>query len=297
MFSTKTEARNWAEREEYRLLHADRVAEATPLGDLFKRYAREVSPSKRGARWEILRLERLAADPLGDKRLGDLSEAHVADWRDRRLREVAPGSVRRELVLISSVLNLAWREWRVIDRNPAARVKRPKEPPPRDRLPTTDEMERMAFVAGNDLSTGQGRAWHAFRFACASAMRAGEIVGLTWGDIDIDARVAHLPMTKNGTARDVPMTREAVELLKALPRKEPVFGLSSAQLDALWRKVRDKANVEGLRFHDSRAYACTQLARKVDVLTLAKISGHKDIRLLSSTYYRESAADIAKRLG
>lgn len=296
VFPTKQEARDWAAREEYKILHADKVAEAMPLGDLFERYAREVSPRKRGARWEILRLEKLARDALGAVRLGDLSEAHIADWRDRRLREVAPGSVRRELVLISAVLNLAWREWRLIDRNPASRVKRPQEPPPRDRLPTADEMERMAYVAGNDLATGQGRAWHAFRFACATAMRAGEIVGLTWDQIDLDARVARLPMTKNGTARDVPMTREAVELLRALPDGDPVFGLTSRQLDVLWRKVRDKAGVEGLRFHDSRAYACTQLARKVDVLTLAKISGHKDIRLLSSTYYRESAADIAKRL-
>ena len=296
VFATKREAQDWAAREEYKILHADKVAEAMPLGDLFDRYAREVSPSKRGARWEQIRLERLGRDRLATVRLGDLSEAHIADWRDRRLREVAPGSVRRELVLISAVLNLAWREWRVIDRNPARRVKRPTEPPPRDRLPTTDEMERMAYVAGDDLSQAQARAYHAFRFACATAMRAGEIVGLTWDRIDLTARVAHLPLTKNGSARDVPMTREAVALLEALPRSDPVFGLSSQQLDALCRKVRDRAGVEGLRFHDSRAYAATMLARKVDVLTLAKITGHKDIRLLSSTYYRESAADIARRL-
>lgn len=296
VFPTKREAQDWAAREEWKIQHADRVAEAMPLGDLFDRYAREVSPAKRGARWEMLRLEKLGRDRLAGVRLGDLDESHIADWRDRRLSEVAPGSVRRELVLISAVLNRAWREWRLIDRNPASRVQRPTEPPPRTRLPTADEIERMAYVAGDDLSKAQARAFHAFRFACASAMRAGEIVGLTWGRIDLAARVAHLPMTKNGSARDVPMTSEAVALLEALPRTDPVFGLTSQQLDALFRKVRDKAGVEGLHFHDSRAYAATMLARKVDVLTLAKITGHRDIRLLSSTYYRESAADIAKRL-
>ena len=54
--------------------------------------------------------------------------------------------------------------------------------------------------------------------------------------------------------------------------------------------------IKGLTFHDSRAYALTALARKVDVLTLAKISGHRDLRILSNTYYRESAEDIAQRL-
>ncbi|MEM1429075.1 MAG: site-specific integrase [Pseudomonadota bacterium] len=296
IFDTKREASDWAAREEYKILHADRVAEAMPVGDLFDRYAREVSPAKRGHRWEVIRLEKLGRDKLAKVRLADLSEEDVAEWRDRRLREVAPGSVRREMALISAVFTVARREWRVLDRNPVADVRKPTAPAPRTRLPTDDDFERLAHVAGEDLSTGIGRAYHAFRFACATAMRAGEIVGLTWANVDLETRVAHLPKTKNGRARDVPMTSEAVALLEALPRNDPVFGLSSRQLDALWRKVRDKAAVEGLNFHDSRAYATTQLAAKVDVLTLAKITGHRDIRLLSEVYYREGAADIARRL-
>ncbi|MFP3656085.1 integrase, partial [Burkholderia sp. SIMBA_052] len=51
-----------------------------------------------------------------------------------------------------------------------------------------------------------------------------------------------------------------------------------------------------LHFHDSRAEALTRMSRKVDVMTLARISGHADLRILQRTYYRESAADIAARL-
>ena len=51
-----------------------------------------------------------------------------------------------------------------------------------------------------------------------------------------------------------------------------------------------------LHFHDARATALTLLSRKVDVMTLAKISRHKDINLLQNTYYRESAENIAKRI-
>ncbi|WP_454765528.1 tyrosine-type recombinase/integrase [Cupriavidus campinensis] len=65
---------------------------------------------------------------------------------------------------------------------------------------------------------------------------------------------------------------------------------------ALFRKVRAKLLIDDLHFHDSRAEALTRLSRRVDVMTLAKISGHKDLRILQSTYYRESAADIAARL-
>ena len=172
----------------------------------------------------------------------------------------------------------------------------PPEPRPRDRLPTVEELERLEQAAGTDLSIATARAFHAFRFSCETAMRAGEVVGLSWDDINLDARVAHLSHTKNGHPRDVPLSGAAVGLLEQLPKMSPVFGLNSRLLDALFRKIKARALVEGLTYHDSRAQALTMLSRKVDVMTLAKISGHRDLRILMNTYYRESAADIAKRL-
>lgn len=293
---TRQEARDWAARQEYELTHRDEVAAATKLGEVMLRYSREVSPTKRGARWETIRLERLQRDPLARVQLGDLRPADLADWRDRRLAEVAPASVRREMNLLGAVLTQARREWGLIARNPLEDVRRPAPPAPRRRLPSKEEFERLALVAGSDLSNATARAYHAFLFSCETAMRAGEIVGLRWKDIDLEARVADLPRAKNGVARQVPLTREAVTLLEALPRLEPVFGLTSANLDALWRKIRGKAAIEGLNFHDARAYACTQLSRRVDVMTLARISGHRDLSMLLNTYYRESAADVARRL-
>ena len=87
----------------------------------------------------------------------------------------------------------------------------------------------------------------------------------------------------------------AVRLLEALPELNPVFGLSSRQLDALFRKSRDKAQVIGLTFHDSRHAAITRLSKKLDVLALAKMVGHTDIRMLM-VYYDESAEELARRL-
>jgi integrase len=92
----------------------------------------------------------------------------------------------------------------------------------------------------------------------------------------------------------VPLSSEAVRLIEALPGG--VLGLDSRELDYHWRRLRGRAGVEGLNFHDSRAAATTKLARKVDVLTLARITGHKDIKMLM-VYYRETAEDVARRLG
>ena len=88
---------------------------------------------------------------------------------------------------------------------------------------------------------------------------------------------------------------EAVRLLRALPEDDPMFGLTSRQLDALWRKLRDRAAVENLHFHDARHEAITRLSRKIDVLALARMVGHRDIKMLLR-YYDETAEDLAKRL-
>jgi len=293
---TRQEARDWAAREETLMRGGARAAAAISFGEVMQRYARDVSPTKRGHRWEEIRLLRLATDSIGRHRVADLTPRVLGEWRDMRLREVSPGTVLREMTLLRSVCVQAVSEWGLMPVNPMDGVKRPSQPPARDRLPTDAEIEALQISAGNDLTKATARAFHAFLFAMETAMRAGEILSLVPDRVDLDARTARLPMTKNGTAREVPLSTEAVRLLQALPPGRTCFALSSRQLDALWRKLRDRAGVEGLTFHDSRAAALTRLSRKVDVLTLARISGHRDINLLMRVYYRETASDIARRL-
>jgi len=295
VFPTRREALDWVAREEYLILNAAAVAAQGSFGDLLRRYAEERSPQKRGGRWEVIRLDKIRRDKIADKTLRDLSAKDFSDWRDRRSREVGPASVLREMQLLSSVLNTAVKDWQVLPSNPLQGVSRPTKPLPRDRLPTEDEIERMRHSAGDDLSHATARAFHAFLFALETAMRAGEICRLRPGDIDATRRVARLRLTKNGRPRDVPLSIEALRLLALLPPADPVFGLSVAQIDVLFRKSRDKAAVVGLTFHDSRHAAITRLSRKLDVLSLARMVGHTDLKMLM-VYYNESAEDLAKRL-
>lgn len=295
VFPTRQEAKDWAARTEYEIQNADVLATKAPFGELLSRYAREVSAGKKGARWEIIRLEKLQRDSLANVSLADLKPSHFSDWRDRRLKEVQASSVLREMQLLSGVINRAVKEWGALSSNPLASIQKPRKAQARDRLPTADEIEKMRFTAGADLSKATARAFHAFLFALETAMRAGEICGLRWEHIDLETRVARLTHTKNGHPRDVPLSSEAVRLLKALPADDPAFGLQPRQLDVLFRKVRDRAQVVGLTFHDSRHAAITRLSRKLDVLALARMVGHRDLRMLQ-TYYNETAADLAKRL-
>lgn len=71
--------------------------------------------------------------------------------------------------------------------------------------------------------------------------------------------------------------------------------MSDASRDALFRKALGRLKIEDLHFHDARGEALTRLSRRVDILTLQRISGHIDINQLAC-YFKESPADIAKRL-
>lgn len=178
VFPTKREAQDWASRKEYEILNGTKVATKMALRDLFDRYSREVSSKKRGFRWEALRLERWGKSDLGSKRLDDLEPSTFAAWRDARLLEVAPATVRREMILMGSVFSVARREWGLVGDSPLSDVRKPQEPAARDRLPTKKELERLELSAGSDLETATARAYHAFLFAGETAMRAGEVIGM-----------------------------------------------------------------------------------------------------------------------
>ena len=181
-------------------------------------------------------------------------------------------------------------------------MRRPKESEPRDRLYTDDEIERICLALGFDLGDEQEaetvsqRVAVAFLFAIETAMRAGEICGLL--PRDVVGRVATLLETKNGTKRKVPLSSRAVELLELLPvpkENATVFGITTKSLDTLFRKAKTRAAIEDATFHDSRHLAITRLAKKLNVLDLARMVGHRDLKQLQ-VYYNETAESMAERL-
>ena len=152
-------------------------------------------------------------------------------------------------------------------------------------------------------SSMHARVGAAFLWAIETAMRSGEICALRWSDVDAERRVVHVRAIEKGarktkTARTVPLSNEALRLIGQLRGidAEKVFMLDTALLDALFRKAKKRAMVEDLHFHDSRAEALTRMSKKLDIMQLARLSGHKDLRILYSVYYREKMEDIAHLL-
>ncbi len=301
-FPTKAEASGWAMRQEAELSGRDRPAHA--LAEALRRYADDVSPEHRGERWERLRLAVIERTwPKVGQAIGAVTGADVAAWRDARLADVSPASVAREMTLLRCVFESARRDWGWIDENPMRDVRRPREPPSRKRRVPDDEVEAMIAALGyrrGEVSVTQSqRVSVAFLLSIETAMRAGEILGLTWADVR--EKAVRLPRTKNGDAREVPLSQAARDLLALLPRDgESVIAVKPAMRDALFRKARAKAaehvpSVASLHFHDARAEAIWRLSKKLDVLDLARVIGHRDLKSLL-IYYRASADDLADKL-
>lgn len=228
----------------------------------------------------------------------------VAGWRDDALASgLKPASVAREMSLLKSVFRAARVDWGWMQDDPMEDVRTPAKHAARDRRVSDDELWRMRCALGwpEDVRPATLSAEVALMalLAVETAMRSGEMCGLTWGQVHLSERWLRLDLTKNGTARDVPLSARAVELIQLLPKgrkADPLFTVSDASRDALWRKARKAAGIDDLHFHDLRHEAVTRLARKLDVLDLARMTGHQDLRMLRR-YYNPAAAEIARRLG
>ncbi|WP_431276207.1 tyrosine-type recombinase/integrase [Variovorax ureilyticus] len=318
-FDTKREADEWNLR---RTLELKAQGKAGPgsnktLLDTLRRYAEEVTPSKRGKVKEAIRLKAFE-DPEAHKHLPLKTLIHkvtsdqIGLWRNHRLTLNARGGVLRDLGLLSSVFSIAKTEWKWITANPVEDVTKPANPDHRERLIHGTEirgvLRRLGYKRGEVRSVSQAVA-QAFLLALMTGMRAGEICGLEWSRVRTDhvilltlseaeATTDGKGTTKTGRSRQVPLSKAARRIIKRMKGWDPelVFGIQSQTLDTLFRRARDRAKLSGFTFHDSRHTACTHLARKIDVLDLCKMMGWvKTTQAL--TYYNPKVSDIAKRLG
>lgn len=302
-FRTQREARVWAEttltalRAEAGKTPADKYT----LAEALTKYQHEVTPGKRGHRWERIRIDAFLRDPhlpTGEK-IGALTTAHFALWRDHRLDSVQAGSVLREIAILSAVLETARADWRWIDHNPLRDLRKPRMPDHRTIVIQPRQLRQLLRAMGYSPRQPTTRTVAQSVAVCTltalrTGMRAGELCGLTWDRVHPD--YCRLPVTKT-VPRDVPLTGKARRLIDKQRRYDPVsvFGLTPPTLDANFRKYRQRAGLDGFTFHDTRHTAATMLARRLHILDLCKMFGWTDARQ-AQVYYNPSASSIAKVL-
>jgi len=330
-FERKSDADAWArgiESEMDRGVFVSRdEAERTTLKEALERYEREVTPRKKGAEVEGYRIRALLALPLARLSLAAVRGAEVARFRDDELaRGLAPSTVMKSLALLSHLFETARKEWAIEVDNPVKKISKPKVDNARERRLSADET-RYLLAALDDpgdavkaLDGDRRNTWtpKIARFAIETAMRQGEILALDWKHVDLERQVAHLPETKNGTTRDVPLSKAAVALLKGdgevkRLRRGKVFPTTASALkqsfsravargrrlhladcEAAGSEPREDFLVD-LTFHDLRHEATSRLAERLQLHELMRVTGHKDTRMLAR-YYHPRAEDMARKL-
>lgn len=306
-YPTKRECQQWMIEKTIEL--SKPVSQRKTLLDALNDYMQKESPKKKTEDSEIKRIKFFIKNnpEMCAMQIGDIRSADIADWRDRRLqsinpnngKKIKPSTCHRDMTWLSAVFRVAHQEWGWITSNPFVGVKWPEQVPPRDRLITPLEQEMILLALGyspdSKAETVYERVACAFLFALETGMRAIEICRLSWGDIE--GRVVDIKKSKTFTGqRRVPLSKKAVKVLKQLDKKnEPIFLLTSSQLSSNFMRAKERAGLKGFTFHDTRANATTSLAKKLDILDLARVIGHKDLRNLM-IYYRQSADELVDSL-
>lgn len=329
-FETRADAEAWARQIEAEIdrgvIVDRREADKTTLHTVLDRYAKEICPSHKGGLVEASRCRALMNAPIANYKMSALSGSVLAEWRDSRLEVVASSTVNRELNLLSAAINVARKEWGIYIENPVAAIRRPPSPKARERRLSDEERtwlidELTPRDRGQDgkLTDRTRNPWirPVVLFALETAMRLGEMLSLRWENVDLRRQTAKLPDTKNGSSRDVPLSSRAVAVLKELPRslEGHVFPITDNAVKLAFRRAVARAReryleecdvssitpskgfLEDLHFHDLRHEATSLLAERLsNVLELASVTGHKDLRMLKR-YYHPRAEDLAKKLG
>lgn len=305
-FNTRSDADLWAsttESEMGRGVFIDRSdAERNTIGEIIDRFTSEFAPhhykpredGKEAWRYQCGHLK----SALGKFSLAALDQKLVAQYRDKRLSVVGDSTVRKELFMLSKILKFAEIECAIVlpRGNPVEKIRKPSESKSRDRLLSDEEWRMLGVECRKSRNI---YLWPAVQLAVETGMRQGELLGLTWINIDKKRSIAFLKDTKNGDDRAVPLSPNALVVLDVLTVsiRGKVIPVERMTLFHAFQAACRRAGIEDFTWHDLRHLALTRLAERGDmtVLELAAVSGHKTLQMLKR-YTHLQAEKLAAKL-
>lgn len=315
-FRTKRDAEDWSRRTEDEMVRGVFIqrsqSERFILDNAIDRYLKEVSTTKSELtqRGESSKAKQLKAK-LGKYSLAAITPDIVADYRDKRLEEgKKPNTVRLELALLGHLFTVAIQEWRVgIAYNPVTNIRKPSPGEGRDRRLSAKEEEKLIEAVEKHSNPMLG--W-IVRAALATGMRSSEVVSLRRSQVDLKKRVVRLSNTKNGSARNVPLTLQAKKVFEEAlanpvrPVDSDLVFFGELGKDKKTRRpyafnkafvnIKKELGLADLHFHDLRHEAVSRLVEAgLSDQKVSAISGHKSMQMLKR-YTHLRAEDMVSEL-
>lgn len=222
-------------------------------------------------RWEKLRLDQIHSQD-------------IALWlSEKRVEGLAPATVEKLRVTLNRSFVLAAR-WKIAggQHNPVTGVERPRFNNKKERFLTADEARRViqaAEASPNPLLAS------IVRLLLLTGARKTELLRARWEDVHLERQAWHIPMSKNGHARHVPLSQAAIDVINSLPKwndcpwlipnpdtLEPFTDIKKA-----WMTARRAAGLPSLRIHDLRHSAASFMINAgTELYAVGKILGHVD---------------------
>ena len=304
---TAKECEQWAALKilELKANAGESVAEETKpiftFKQLFDEYFERVGRHSKSKDWILVQYKTFETKfgDLAHKNIHDITPQDLTAWRNGRSTQVKENTVLKEISLFSAMFTYAQKEMFLLDVNAWMQISKPVKPESRYRRISQAEIDTMLklleYEIGQVPTLPQHYVAWGFLFAIETAMRKGEILSMKRSEI-YDGYV-HLPKTKNGSKRNVPLSKFAKELLALIPHDdEKIIPQSADAFRKLWERRKLESGIEDLHFHDTRHEAISRMVkvRKLPVEVLAKITGHKKIEVLVNVYYNPDADELVE---
>jgi integrase len=227
--------------------------------------------------------------------LPDITILPIERFKLARLQTVTPASVNRELAGLKRLFNLA-SEWGFHKgRNPVKGVRFLDENNLKLRtLSGAEEAKLLSYCAPymQDLVV----------FAINTGLRLGEILNLTWKEVDLENGVLTLLIRKNRRMLDVPLNEKAFKVVNGwygVRKCQYVFynPETGGQWKDLWlglKKACRKSELDDITWHTFRhTFASRLIAGGADLVTVKKLLGHSDIKITMRYAHTNHEAKVA----
>jgi integrase len=311
-FMSRSEALQWAKNTEARIQLGLHESQESPkrenrtitFNEAATHYMNTHSIHKKIVRSETYRLK-ILIKRWGNIPVQSVDKPAILALRDDLLYLGRSGeTVNHYFNTISKLFQMLEGDWDLSISNPIRGIKRmPSSPGRTNRV--TPKMEESLLMSCHVLS--KPLLSSIIEFAIQTGMRRGEIMGLKWGDIDLENRRAYLHTTKNGEPRQVPLSKRAITVLQSLIKENTVlvFPMSLGALRNQYERIRAHSESQwthtennpfiDLHFHDLRHEALSRLSDKgLNVIELSSISGHKTLSMLKRYTHPSHKAIIDK---
>jgi integrase len=290
-FHRYADARAWAQREEATVQEQqyfpERASTQHTFGECFQRYRDAILPHCS----HTLQLNRTIHLRWWDTQLGPLALAavrphHLTQAREVLRQQVGPATTNRYFTSLSAVCTVAQREWGWLATNPVHEITKLSEPRGRIRFLSEEERERLLAACQHSAVP---HLLPLVVLAMSTGARRGELLKLTWPDVDFSRQRLTFYHTKNRTPRSVPLVHHALVVMQQWHTERGtahgrVFvsgGQADLNFSKAWTTALRRAGIQNFRFHDLRHTCASYLAMSgASLLEIADVLGHKTLQMV-----------------